>query len=275
MQRAIVTGLWSILAPVVCFSTAALAAPPQGEAAGERLAKQVYHRADGNDMSSVGKMVLKVQDQQPRVRELYSYRLESKGGAIHSLIRFTAPADIRGTGLLTVDQPDGSSDQWVYLPALDRSRRISANRKGGRFVGSDIYYEDLRDRKVSMDRHRLLRQEKISGMPTQVLESTPVKPDNSTYGKRISWIHTPSLLPIRIDFYARGRDKRPVKRMEVHRIEKIQGYWTIMDSLFTDLSSGHQTRMIMEKVVYDRDLPASLFTNQALEDPARERVYRP
>jgi len=245
------------------------------ETAGRRLAQQVYDRPDGNDMSTAGTMALEAQGQKPRVRQMYTYRLDKARGEIRSLIRFTAPADIRGTGLLTLDHPDGGSDQWVYLPALDRSRRISANRKGGRFVGSDIYFEDLQDRKVNMDRHRLLGQEKVFGMQTQVLESVPVKPDNSTYGKRVSWVHKPSLLPLRVDFYAPGRNAKPIKRMEVHRIEQVQGYWTVMDSTITDLSSGHRTRMVVEKVAYDRDLPASLFTSQMLEDPARERAYRP
>ncbi|WP_243830674.1 outer membrane lipoprotein-sorting protein [Thiohalophilus thiocyanatoxydans] len=226
-------------------------------------------------MSTRSTMVLKEKEGEPRVREMFTYRLDGERGEVHSLIRFTAPADIRGTGLLTLDHPDGSSDQWVYLPALDRSRRISTERKGGRFVGSDIFFEDLQDRKVNMDRHRLLREEQLFEMPTQVLESVPVEPGNSTYGKRISWIHTPSLLPLRIDFYAPGRDAQPIKRMEVHRIEQVQGYWTVMDNSITDLDSGHRTRVVAKKVSYDRGLPASLFTSQSLEDVARERVHRP
>jgi len=258
-----------VLSVLIVPSVFADAAP------GRDLAQRVYERPDGKDMSTRSTMVLKEKEGEPRVRQMFTYRLDGERGEVRSLIRFTAPADIRGTGLLTLDHPDGSSDQWVYLPALDRSRRISTERKGGRFVGSDIFFEDLQDRKVNMDRHRLLREEQLFEMPTQVLESIPVTPGNSTYGKRISWIHTPSLLPLRIDFYAPGRDSQPIKRMEVHRIEQVQGYWTIMDNSITDLDSGHRTRLVVEKVSYDRGLPASLFTSQSLEDVARERAHRP
>lgn len=274
MHKAVASLRW-LLAGLVLLTVSLPQSALANEEVGRDLAQRVYDRPDGKDMSTRSRMVLQEKGGEPRVRQMYTYRLEEARGQVRSLIRFTAPADIRGTGLLTLDHPDGSSDQWVYLPALDRSRRISAERKGGRFVGSDIFFEDLQDRKVDMDRHRLLREEPLFEMPTQVLESIPVEPGNSTYGKRISWIHKPSLLPLRIDFYAPGRDAQPIKRMEVHRIEQVQGYWTVMDNTITDLASGHRTRTVLEKVVYDRGLPASLFTSRSLEDTARERAHRP
>ena len=250
-------------------------AASDGEGAGRELAQRVYDRPDGDDSSTRGTMVLEEPGRSPRVRQMFIYRQDAGEGGVRSLVRFTAPADISGTGLLTLDYPDGSSDQWIYLPALDRSRRVPSSRKGGRFVGSDIYYEDLQDRKVEMDRHRLLGDAEISGAPALLLESIPVDPANSTYGKRVSWIHEPSLLPLRIDFYAPGGEDEPVKRMEVSRLEQIQGYWTVMDSTFTDVGSGHHTRLVVERVVYDQGLPDALFTSRMLEDPERESVFRP
>ncbi|OOG27247.1 outer membrane lipoprotein-sorting protein [Thioalkalivibrio denitrificans] len=245
------------------------------DGAGKRLAQQVYNRPDGDDMTTRGTMVLEEQGRSPRVRQMITYRLDVGYGEVWTLIRFTSPSDIADTGLLTLDHADGSSDQWLYLPALDRSRRIPSARKGGRFVGSDIFFEDLQDRKVDMDHHRILGDEEIFGVPTRILESVPVDPGNSTYGRRVSWVHEQSLLPLRIDFYAPGRDDAPVKRMEVHRLEQVQGFWTVMDSTFTDLGSGHSTRVVVDEALYDRRLPQSLFTSQSLEDPARERVHRP
>jgi hypothetical protein len=267
----------ALFASLLVACTLVLAAPPalSDDGAGKRLAQQVYNRPDGDDMSTRGIMVLEEAGRAPRVRQMYTYRLDVGYGEVWSLIRFTSPSDIADTGLLTLDHADGTSDQWLYLPALDRSRRIPAARKGGRFVGSDIYYEDLQDRKVDMDRHRILGEEQISGVPTRVLESVPVDPANSTYGRRVSWIHEQSLLPLRIDFYAPGRDDAPMKRLEVHRLEQIQGFWTVMDSLITDLGTGHSTRHVVDAVVYDRGLPQSLFSSQVLEDPARESTHRP
>lgn len=244
-------------------------------ARGQALAERVYDRPEGNDLTTRGAMLLEEEGRDPRVREMITYQLTHEPGQVWSLIRFTAPADIADTGLLTLDHPDGSSDQWVYLSAMDRTRRIPSARRGGRFVGSDLYFEDVQDRKPDLDTHRFLGEEEIQGATTLKLESVPVEPGNSAYGRRVSWIHEPSLLPLRIDFYAKGRDDSPIKRMEIQRIDRIQGYWTVMDSIMTDLRSGHRTRLRVDEAVYDRDLPESLFTSRALEDTAIEGRFRP
>ncbi|WP_245740592.1 outer membrane lipoprotein-sorting protein [Ectothiorhodospira marina] len=244
-------------------------------ALGQDLAQRVYDRPEGSDLTTRGAMLLEEEGRTPRVREMVTYQLTREPGQLWSLIRFTAPADIVNTGLLTLDHPDGTSDQWVYLPAMDRTRRIPTARRGGRFVGSDLYFEDVQDRKPDQDTHRYLGEEEVLGVTTLKLESVPVDPGNSAYGRRVSWIHEPSLLPLRIDFYAQGQPDRPIKRMEIQRIDRIQGYWTVMDSTMTDLSSGHRTRIRVDEATYDRDLPESLFTSRALEDPALESRYRP
>lgn len=244
------------------------------EDAGRTLAQRVYDRPDGADASSRAHMILTEEGHAPRQRQMYVYRRDDQDGAVQSVFRFTTPPDIENTGLLTVDRPDQDTDQWIYLPALDRARRILSSRKGGRFVGSDLYYEDLRDRRVDKDEHRLLGTEKLSGVDTQVLESVPVDADNSVYGKRISFIHPGVLIPLRVDYFKPGEDM-PSKRSIVHRIEKIQGYWTVIDSTMYDLESGHQTRIAVDEIVYDRDLPEELFSRQALVDPAREIQFRP
>ncbi len=241
---------------------------------GRALAQQVYDRPDGRDAASGGTMVLTEAGREPRVRQLYSYRRDGAGGEVANLIRFTAPADIADTGLLTIDRADGSTDQWVYLPALGRDRRIPSSRRGGRFVGSDLFYEDLQDRKVDDDRHRWLRQETLEGVATEVLESTPTDPSNSVYGRRLSWIDPETLIPMRVDFYRPG-GKTPFKRLRVHKVERIQGYWTVTDSLIEDLESGHRTRLTSERTVYDQNLPERLFSNRALKDSALERPFRP
>lgn len=95
-------------------------------------------------------MTLTEKGRSPRVRKLIIYRLNKKAGEVSTLIRFTEPADTEGTGLLTQDRADGDSNQWIYLPAMERARRIDSNRRDGRFANSD-YHKDLRDRQVGVD----------------------------------------------------------------------------------------------------------------------------
>ncbi len=241
---------------------------------GAQLAQRVYERPKGKDSVAASTMTLTEEGRAPRVRRLISYRLEKKPGEASTLIRFSEPADINGTGLLTVDYPDAETGQWIYLPALGRVRRISASRKGGRFVNSEYFYEDLRERKPPQDIHRILGREIFNGIPCDLLESIPADPGNSIYLKRVSWIDPNSLLALRIDFFEKS-ETQASKRWAVRKMNKIQGYWTVLDSAMTDLANGNHTRLTIEKILYDRKLPASLFTTQALEDEDAEDEYRP
>ncbi|WP_310565105.1 outer membrane lipoprotein-sorting protein [Hydrogenophaga sp.] len=241
---------------------------------GLALARRVHERPDGQDVTSVVTMTLSQEGSNPRERKMLVYRANDAKGVVSTLIRFTAPADIQGTGLLTVDASDGGTDQWIYLPAMQRVRRVDANRQGGRFVNSDYYFEDLKDRKPAADTHRVVGREKVGDVLCDVLESVPVQADNSVYLKRLSWIDPKSLLPLRLDFFEKRADQ-PSKRLLITRREQVQGYWTVLDSTLSDLETRHQTRLQVDKALYDRRLPASLFTSRALADERQEREVRP
>lgn len=262
------------LSSVYLVLAALLVPMPAGADDAAELAQKVYDRPNGRDLTTVGRMVLTEKGHAPRIRELITYRLEKAKGETTNLIRFTEPEDIAGTGLLSQDKANGKSEQWLYLPALDRVRRISGDRKGGRFVGSDIYYEDLQERKPIEDRYRILGNETVLGAVCDILESIPVDPDNSVYRKRVSWIDPKTLMALRVDFYEKD-DVTPSKRWWVVSKKKNQGYWTATDSRVIDLASGHETRLVVDTALYDRNLPATLFNSQTLADENLESEYRP
>jgi hypothetical protein len=242
--------------------------------AGDALAKRVYDRPDGNDLAGRGLMSLQQPGQPERVRRLYSYSRRNAQNDFWGMTRFEAPADIKDTALLSISLANGQEDQWVYLPALKRSRRIPTNRKGGQFVGSDFYYEDLQDRKPSSDTHRILGKQTLDGTPTTVLESIPVDPGNSVYRKRVSWIHEGILLPVRTDYFEESLET-PSKRFQMYRVQQIQGYWTVLDSVMINLRSGHRTRLVTEAVKYDQGIQEDFFSTRSLENPRVEEQYRP
>lgn len=238
------------------------------------LARKVYDRPDGRDLTTLSRMVLTEKGRAPRIREVVTYRMDTGRNEISNLIRFLDPEDIAGTGLLSIDKAEGDADQWLYLPALDRVRRISGSRKGGRFVGSDLYYEDLQTRSPDKDRHRLLGRQTENAILCDVLESIPVDEDNSVYRKRITWIDPQTLLPQRVDYFEKD-DANPSKRWLLRSKKRVQGYWTVTDSRMIDLDSGHETRMVIDVALYDQRLPTRLFTTQALADESLESEYRP
>ena len=269
------SGRWRSLARMCVAAILALGAHAAAHAADEglTLATAVYELADGEDAASRGTMTLTGGGRRERVRKTYTYRLDGGRDESWNLIRFTEPANIRGTGLLIHNTTQGASDQWLYLPALERVRRVGSDNRGGSFVQSELYYEDLEDRAPRKDRHRILREDTYEGTPVTVLESVPQDATNSVYSKRVRWVHEQTMIPLRVDFYEGSAE--PVKRRTVQRIERIQGYWTVMDSVVTDLDSGRKTVLAVEEIVYDQDLPQDLFGRRALGDPAVARRYRP
>jgi hypothetical protein len=259
---------------ILTVATLSFSLSAGADPAGESLARSLYDRPDGKDATSLLTMSLTEKGREPRVRQMVTFRLDLKPGNVATLIRFTAPADIEGTGLLTLDFANKDSNQWIYLPALDRVRRVDSNRKAGRFVNSDYYYEDLRTRTVEKDEHRIIGSEVIGGVNCEILESTPVDADNSVYIKRLTWVDSSTMLPMRIDFFEKRADQ-PSKRWLMLKKARVKGFWTVMDSSLTTLANGHQTRLTVEQILYDRRLPASLFTTQTLADESAEEDFRP
>ncbi len=240
---------------------------------GESLAQAVYDRRSPKDSSAKVDMLLNRDGKVNKRRVLFSYGLDKGDSERLTLMRFVQPKDVDGTGLLSKDYLGDNSDQWLYLPSLDRVRRISSKRKGGRFVGSDFFYEDLRDREVSMDHHQLKGEGKAGKVGCLLLESTPVKKTNSIYTKRLSCIHPKILLPLWTEFYK--KNDKPIKRLKAKRLKKYQGYWTIFESVMENLKKGTSTQLITRSIRYNQSIPESLFTQRGLEDAGQEIPYRP
>ena len=266
--RQIVAGLLLVLPMVV------LGGEPPSNPEGVALAQAVYDRPNGDDFSALVVMQLQGKESRPRQRVLYSYAKEKGAGERWTLMRFIQPDDISGTGLLTQDHPGDESDQWLYLPALNKVRRISSSRKGGRFVGSDFFYEDLLDREVEMDYHYLQGEGSVGKVPCEILVSIPRDPKNSVYSKRVSCIYRKILVPLKVELFEKGKDK-PSKMLTARRIKKIQGYWSILESTMFDLESGHRTQLLTEKIKYNQGLPDRLFSRRDLTDDSNEKAFRP
>lgn len=246
------------------------------DAEGSAFAHKVHYRPNGDDYVALTTMTLSGGGRD-RVRKMYMYRWDGKQlGDTKAMVRFIEPGDIAGTGLLTLDYADKEdSDQWVYLPALGKERRISSQRKSGKFVGSDLYFEDMRDRDPGKDDHTIIGKEMINGKQLIKMESVPAREQNSVYSKRIGWIDPDTLVPMRLDYYVDGGSE-PVKRFEVLRVEKVNGFWTSIERTMTDLQGGTSTRLVDAKPTYDQGIPEKLFSARYLRQESRlEKKWRP
>ncbi|GAB6059696.1 hypothetical protein JCM31598_28130 [Desulfonatronum parangueonense] len=181
-----------------------------------------------------------------------------------TFMRFTAPADISGTGFLSIEDGRGATEQFIFLPALNRTRRIAASQKGRSFVNSDFTYEDMERRPVDDSEHQLTGSETLEGVATWILESRPKPDSDSQYGLLRIWVAQELDVPLKIDYF--DRQDQHIKQYRVLRLEDIQGIWTETEVVMEDLTSGHSTILKTKEIRYNLGLADSLFTQQNLEN---------
>ena len=157
------------------------------EAKGLRIAQQASERNKGfGDFTAEMKMILRDRQGRESVRQMRFKVLEVHGDGDKSLFIFDQPRDVKGTALLTHAHVDAPDDQWLYLPALKRVKRINASSRSGSFMGSEFSYEDMSSQEVEEYAYRYLRDEPCGQRSCTVTEQIPLD-DKSSYSRRIVW----------------------------------------------------------------------------------------
>ncbi|MEQ8662358.1 MAG: outer membrane lipoprotein-sorting protein [Gammaproteobacteria bacterium] len=154
------------------------------------------------DATAEMKMILRNQQGEASERMLRISNLEVEGDGDKSLSVFDAPKDIKGTALLSYTHALEPDDQWLYLPALKRVKRIASANKSGPFVGSEFAYEDLTSQEVEKYTYKWLREEAHEGRDAFVIEAYPAY-ENSGYTRQVVWLDKEMYRPVRIDYYDR------------------------------------------------------------------------
>jgi outer membrane lipoprotein-sorting protein len=187
-------------------------------------------------------------------------RLGSFGNS-KAIIRFTAPAEVKGVALLVVNHPDRLSDQWMWTPAIGRDRRIAPQDRSTRFFGTDFSFEDLEERDVNQFEFRLSGEEDIDGAACWRVESKPKEGKASQYSSSRIWIRKDNYVPVQYENFAKDT---LVRRMREKQIENIQGIWTARLLEMADLRRHSRTTLKLENVRYNVPLKDDEFTVQAL-----------
>ncbi len=244
---------------LLAFSTAPLAAE---ELTALELIEKVYNRPDGDDMQSDLKMSLVNSRGDERVREIRQFSKDF-GGDEKKIMFFQAPADVRDTSFMnwTYGEAGKSDDQWIYLPALKKVKRISSDSKGDYFMGSDFTYDDLGDRHPSSDSHRIMGRDEIDGAPCTIVESVSIERDY-IYSKTQSWIADEKWIVLKKEFY--DEDGELLKILTVEEYSEIDGYWIVVHSEMKNLQRDHSTIMILDKIKLDQSVSDSIFTERIM-----------
>jgi len=229
---------------------------------GTEVMENVYNRPAGEEMNANLVMTITNSRGSKRERSIIQYSLETSEKE-SKIMFFTAPADVRDTSFMTWSWEDGrDDDQWIYLPALRRVKRISSDSKNDSFMGSDFTYDDLGERHPSEDRHSIIGEETIGGEACYIVESVPVG-DDDAFSKTISWIIKDKWIGLKKDFY--DNKNQIYKNLTIDAFDRIDGFWIITDMTMTDLDRNNSTRIEMRDVSFNVDLDESFFSERQMK----------
>lgn len=213
------------------------------------------------------RMVLQEKDGPPRERIVETWNAADDKNGDKSRVRFHSPADVQGTGLLSIENVSGGEDeQWLYLPAFKKTRRVGQAELGDRFVGTDFYYEDMKRRSVEDSAYKLLPDEKIDDQDCWVIEATPSAPKlvkESPYGKVQLWLRKDNLFVIKARFF----DKKlaPLKELKTSRLKQVTKVaWRADETQVIDVKRKHRT-MVSTTERDVRETAEDVFTRRQLE----------
>lgn len=235
------------------------------EEKGRSIAAETDRRDTGwRSSETTLRMILHNRHGETSTRELSLMALETTDPGLgdKSLIVFSSPRDVDGTALLSHTKILDPDDQWLYLPALKRVKRISSANKSGPFLGSEFAFEDLTSTEVDKYGYKWLRDEPLGDTPCFVVERYP-RYEKSGYTRQIIWTDQAEYRPMKIEFYDRKNSLLKTLVLEKYR-QYEQKYWRALSMTMTNHQSGKSTVLNSEEYQFGLDVDESTFTASRL-----------
>lgn len=230
-----------------------------------KVMEGVYKQDTSRD--TIWRARMDVYDKKGAVRSK-KFTMRKIGGLGNSktLVRFTDPAEVRGVGLLSINESGTADRQWLYTPAIQRVRRIAAQERRQRFLGTDFTNEDMAERVLDDFTYKLLGEgEVVDGHKTYKIEARPASPDKSQYAYIYLWVPQDVPYTVLAEMYDKnGQRLRVLKNSDLTRVSNI---WVAKRIEVSSPAEGTKTVLIVDEIKFNTGLKEDLFTQQALEKP--------
>ncbi|MFZ0469832.1 MAG: outer membrane lipoprotein-sorting protein [Thiogranum sp.] len=231
---------------------------------GLEIAVEADRRDTGFHDSTAGmRMILRNKQGDESTREIRVRTLEQDGDGDRSLTTFDEPADVKGTNFLSFTHKSGPDDQWLYLPALKRVKRISSRNKSGPFMGSEFAYEDISSQEVEKYTYKYLRDEPCGELACFVVERYPVD-KYSGYSRQVAWIDQQEYRPQKIVFYDRKNAELKTLTYSGYR-QYLDKYWRADEMFMQNHQTGKSTRLIWSDYRFQTGLTERDFDRNSLK----------
>ncbi len=264
MKKLWISSLMAIFAVNTMFTSFTFAELPEIDA--HQVAVNVDEREDGDDATMDLEMTLINKRGQERKRKVINYR-KDYGKDDKTVMFFKKPADVKDTGFLTwnYDDADKDDEQWLYLPALKKVRRISSSKQADYFMGTDFTYSDMGDRDTNDYNYKHLGTEVIDGIECYHVESTPK--DKKTiketgYNRSEMWVRPDIWMTVKAKFY--NKKGKYLKELIVGDIEEIDGIWTAKTMHMKNEKKNHQSIFTFSNYAYNTGIDDDIFSQRRL-----------
>ena len=253
------------LAVWACLSvpTPALGQEADAEKRGLEIALEARERGEGfGDFSAGQTMVLRNRGGQESRRQLRLQVLEVPEAGDKNLFVFDEPRDVKGTALLIHSHREKDDEQWLYLPALRRVKRISSSNRSGSFMGSEFAYEDMGTPEVEKFTYRYLREEPCGDLTCTVSERIPVD-RRSGYSRQVVWQDRDELRVWKVDYY--DRKNAHLKTLSVADYRRyLERYWYAGKMTMVNHITGKSTTLTWNDFQFRNNLNENDFTRTGL-----------
>ena len=234
------------------------------EEAGLAIATEARESQKGfGDFTANLTMILRNKQGQESKRELRLKVLEVAQDGDKNLFVFDRPRDVKGTAFLVHTHRSEPDDQWLYLPALKRVKRISSSNQSGSFMGSEFSYEDMGTPEVEKFKYRLLRYEPCGNLECSVLERIPTNKD-SGYSRQLVWQDRGEYRTMKVEYY--DRRNAHLKTMVAEGYKKyLEKFWRGSKITMTNHLTGKSTELHWSDYKFGQNLKSGDFSQTALK----------
>lgn len=190
--------------------------------------------------------------------------LEVAGDGDKSLIIFDSPKDVKGTAFLNYTHKKGDDDQWLYLPALKRVKRISSRNKSGAFMGSEFAYEDISSQEVEKYTYLWLRDESCGELECFVVERYPVDLKNSGYKRQVTWVDKENYRTRKVEYH--DRKDAHLKTLTLSGYKKyLDRFWRPSNLRMVNHQTGKSTELHFSDYKFRTGLSDADFNKNSLK----------
>lgn len=255
---------YKLLTAIIVFIFINLSYAETAQEKGLKIAIEADRRDKGwHDSQAKLNMLLKNRQGQKSKRTLRLKALEVEGDGDKSMTIFDTPKDVAGTVFLSFTHINKNDDQWLYLPALKRVKRISSRNKSGPFMGSEFSYEDMSSQEIEKYNYKYLRDEKYNNLDCFVVERIPVD-KNSGYTKQITWIDKKEYRAQKVVFY--DRKDSLLKTLKFYEYKKyLDKYWRANRLEMINSQNNKSTILLWDNYQFKTGLSAKDFNKRMLK----------